>query len=64
MTGVVSWLQDTTGGLLLLAAAGIALLLVLIVRLKLEPFIALLIVGMLTALAAGGRADRLRPEPR
>ena len=53
MTGVVSWLQDTTGGLLLLAAAGIALLLVLIVRLKLEPFIALLIVGVLTALAAG-----------
>ncbi|WP_028850773.1 GntP family permease [Thermocrispum municipale] len=49
----VSWLQDTTGGLLLLAAAGIALLLLFIVRFKLEPFIALLVIGVLTALAAG-----------
>jgi GntP family gluconate:H+ symporter len=49
----MNWLQHSTGGLLLLAAVGIALLLVLIMRYKLEPFIALLVIGLLTALAAG-----------
>jgi GntP family gluconate:H+ symporter len=49
----VNWLQHSTGGLLLLAAVGIALLLVLIIKVKLEPFIALLVIGLLTALAAG-----------
>src|SRR5919198_826692 len=49
----MNWLQHSTGGLLLLAAVGIALLLVLIIRFKLEPFIALLVIGLLTALAAG-----------
>ena len=49
----MNWLQHSTGGLLLLAAVGIALLLVLIMRFKLEPFIALLVIGLLTALAAG-----------
>lgn len=49
----MNWLQHTTGGLLLLAAVGIALLLLLIIRVKLEPFIALLVIGLLTALAAG-----------
>jgi gluconate:H+ symporter, GntP family len=49
----VNWLQHTTGGLLLLAAVGIALLLLLIIKIKLEPFIALLVIGLLTALAAG-----------
>lgn len=49
----MNWLQHTTGGLLLLAAVGIALLLLLIIKVKLEPFITLLIIGLLTALAAG-----------
>jgi GntP family gluconate:H+ symporter len=49
----VDWLQNDTLGLLLLAAASVALLLVLIIKVKLEPFIALLIVGILTALAGG-----------
>jgi GntP family gluconate:H+ symporter len=49
----VNWLQHSTGGLLLLAAVGIALLLLLIIKVKLEPFIALLVIGLLTALAAG-----------
>lgn len=49
----MNWLQHSTGGLLLLAAVGIGLLLVLIMRYKLEPFIALLVIGLLTALVAG-----------
>ncbi len=53
MSGIVDWLQHTTPGLLLLAAAGIALLLLLIIKFRIEPFIALLVVGLLTALAAG-----------
>jgi GntP family gluconate:H+ symporter len=47
------FLQKETGGLLLLAAVGIALLLTLIIWAKVEPFIALLVVGLLTALAQG-----------
>lgn len=47
------WLQHTTPGLLVLAAVGIALLLFLIIRLKTEPFIALLVAGLVVALAAG-----------
>ncbi|MBP2324629.1 GntP family gluconate:H+ symporter [Kibdelosporangium banguiense] len=50
---MVDWLQRSTGGLLLLAAVGIALLLMMIIWWKVEPFIALLIIGVLTALAAG-----------
>ena len=53
MSGVVHWLQHSTPGLLLLAAVGIAVLLLLIIRWKVEPFIALLVIGLLTALAAG-----------
>lgn len=49
----VHWLQHSTPGLLLLAAIAIAVLLVLIMRFGMEPFIALLVVGLLTALAAG-----------
>ncbi|HVV20970.1 MAG TPA: gluconate:H+ symporter [Pseudonocardiaceae bacterium] len=47
------WLQHTTPGLLLLAVVGIALLLFLIIRVKTEPFIALLVAGLVVALAAG-----------
>jgi GntP family gluconate:H+ symporter len=50
---MVDWLQHSTGGLLLLAAVGIALLLTMIIWWKVEPFIALLIIGVGTALAAG-----------
>lgn len=51
--GFVHWLQHTTPGLLILAVVGIALLLYLIIRVKTEPFIALLVAGLVVALAAG-----------
>jgi GntP family gluconate:H+ symporter len=50
---MIHWLQHSTGGLLTLAAASIAVLLAMIIRFKIEPFIALIVVGLLTALAAG-----------
>lgn len=50
---MIHWLQHETGGLLLLCAAAIAVLLLLIIKVKLEPFIALLVSGLLLALAAG-----------
>ncbi|GAA3869363.1 gluconate:H+ symporter [Saccharothrix violaceirubra] len=50
---MIDWLQHSTGGLLTLSGVGIAVLLVLIIRLRVEPFIALLVVGLLVALAAG-----------
>ncbi|MEU4807445.1 gluconate:H+ symporter [Actinosynnema sp. NPDC023587] len=50
---MIDWLQHSTGGLLTLSGLAIALLLVLIIRLRVEPFIALLIVGLTVALAAG-----------
>ncbi|MFF5261844.1 GntP family permease [Actinomadura viridis] len=50
---MVDWLQHETGGLLLLCAAAIAVLLFLIIKVKLEPFISLLVSGLLLALAAG-----------
>lgn len=42
-----------TAGLLLIAAAAVALLLVLIMALRLHAFVALILVSLLTALAAG-----------
>lgn len=50
---VVSWLQETTGGLLTLCAISVAVLLFLIIKVKLEPFIALVLVGLALGLAAG-----------
>ncbi|MFE2753196.1 GntP family permease [Actinosynnema sp. NPDC059335] len=50
---MIDWLQHTTGGLLTLSALSIALLLAMIIKWKVEPFIALLVVGLLVALAAG-----------
>jgi gluconate:H+ symporter, GntP family len=50
---MIDWLQHTTGGLLTLSALSIALLLAMIIRWKVEPFIALLVIGLLVALAAG-----------
>ncbi|MEU7527782.1 gluconate:H+ symporter [Saccharothrix sp. NPDC042600] len=56
---MIDWLQHSTGGLLTLSALSIALLLVLIIRVKVEPFIALLVVGLLVALAAGLPVEQL-----
>jgi GntP family gluconate:H+ symporter len=53
MSGFVNWLQHSTPGLLLLALVGIGILLLMIIKWKVEPFIALLVIGLLTALAAG-----------
>jgi gluconate:H+ symporter, GntP family len=53
MGNFVDWLQNDTAGLLTLAGLSIVVLLVAIIRFKIEPFIVLLIVGILVALAAG-----------
>lgn len=57
---VLNW-DLGTGGLLLLAAASIALLLVLIMAFKIHAFLALMITSLLTAFAAGIPFDRLMP---
>ena len=49
----LDWLQNDTAGLLPLAAVSVALLLIMIMRLRLEPFIALIVTGVLVALVAG-----------
>ncbi|MEC3958710.1 gluconate:H+ symporter [Nocardia sp. CDC153] len=53
MGTTVDWLRTSTPGLLLLCGAAIAVLLIAIIRFKLEPFIALLLTGLGLALAAG-----------
>ncbi|WP_328329482.1 GntP family permease [Kribbella sp. NBC_00382] len=53
MSGVIDWLHHDTAGLLLLCLVAIALLLFLIIKIKLEPFISLLATGLFLALAAG-----------
>ncbi|MGP9781978.1 GntP family permease [Glutamicibacter sp. AOP12-B1-11] len=53
MATFLEWLRHDTLGLLLLAAAGIALLLTLIIKSKIEPFIALVATGVLVALVGG-----------
>jgi GntP family gluconate:H+ symporter len=57
---VLNW-DLGTGGLLLLAAASIALLLVLIMAFKIHAFLALMITSLLTAFAAGIPFDQLMP---
>ncbi|WP_433475044.1 SLC13 family permease [Spirillospora sp. CA-142024] len=47
------------GTLLLIAAAGVALLLVLVLKFKIQPFVALLVVSIGVALAAGVPAGEL-----
>lgn len=49
----VEWFRTSTPGLIILCLAAIAVLLFLIIRVKLEPFIALLVAGLGLALAAG-----------
>ncbi|MDQ4501725.1 gluconate:H+ symporter [Sinomonas sp. ASV322] len=53
MDAFLAWLRHDTAGLLLLAAVGIALLLFLIIKVKVEPFIALVGTGVLVALVGG-----------
>jgi GntP family gluconate:H+ symporter len=53
MSAFVDWLQHDTAGLLTLAAVSVAVLLLMIIKFKLEPFIALIVVSLLVALAAG-----------
>ncbi|WP_434440826.1 GntP family permease [Lentzea sp. E54] len=56
---MIDWLQHSTGGLLTLAVVSIAVLLLLIIRFKVEPFIALIVVALLVALAAGVPTETL-----
>ncbi|MEU7633682.1 gluconate:H+ symporter [Nocardia sp. NPDC049220] len=53
MGATVDWLRTTTPGLLVLCGLAIAVLLLAIIKFKLEPFIALLLTGLGLALAAG-----------
>ena len=59
MNELLDWLRNDTAGLLLLAGAGIALLLFLIIKVKLEPFIALVGTGVLVALVGGISVEAL-----
>ncbi|MFF0030688.1 GntP family permease [Streptomyces avermitilis] len=52
-TGGLLLLMDGTAALLTVAALGIALLLVLIIKVRLQPFVALLAVSIAVGLAAG-----------
>ena len=56
---MIDWLQHSTGGLLTLAVVSIAVLLLLIIKFKVEPFIALIVVALLVALAAGVPTETL-----
>ncbi|MET8757412.1 gluconate:H+ symporter [Lentzea sp. NPDC004782] len=56
---MINWLQHSTGGLLTLAVVSIAVLLLLIIRFKVEPFIALIVVALGVALAAGVPTETL-----
>ncbi|MDT5066505.1 MAG: gluconate:H+ symporter, GntP family [Mycobacterium sp.] len=53
MTSTIDWLRTSTPGLLVLCGFAIAILLIAIIKVKLEPFIALLLTGLGLALAAG-----------
>jgi gluconate:H+ symporter, GntP family len=59
MNEFLNWLRHDTAGLLLLAGAGIALLLFLIIKVKLEPFIALVGTGVIVALVGGISVEAL-----
>lgn len=64
MSSAIDWLQHDTGGLLTLAAVSIAVLLLLIIKVKLEPFIALIIVSVGLALVAGVSVEKLVGSPQ
>ncbi|HVH22618.1 MAG TPA: SLC13 family permease [Pseudonocardia sp.] len=63
MSGFVNWLQHDTAGLLTLAVISVVVLLLLIIKVKLEPFIALIVVGVLLALVAGVPVEKLVGTP-
>lgn len=63
MGGFVNWLQHDTSGLLTLAVLSVVVLLLLIIKVKLEPFIALIVVGLAVALVAGVPMDELVGTP-
>ncbi|MEU3649205.1 gluconate:H+ symporter [Lentzea sp. NPDC034063] len=56
---MINWLQHSTPGLLTLAVVSIAVLLLLIIKFKVEPFIALIVVALLVALLAGVPVEAL-----
>ncbi|MEU7480658.1 gluconate:H+ symporter [Lentzea sp. NPDC042327] len=56
---MIDWLQHSTPGLLTLAVVSIAVLLLLIIKFKVEPFIALIVVALLVALLAGVPVEQL-----
>ncbi|MFJ8960723.1 GntP family permease [Lentzea sp. NPDC102401] len=56
---MINWLQHSTPGLLTLAVVSIAVLLLLIIKFKVEPFIALIVVALLVALLAGVPVETL-----
>ncbi|USX51962.1 GntP family permease [Lentzea sp. HUAS12] len=56
---MIDWLQHSTPGLLTLAVVSIAVLLLLIIKFKVEPFIALIVVALLVALLAGVPVETL-----
>ncbi|MGS2810271.1 GntP family permease [Nocardia sp. MW-W600-9] len=63
MGATVDWLRTTTPGLLVLCGLAIAVLLIAIIKVKLEPFVALLLTGLLLALAAGLPVSQLVGTP-
>ncbi len=63
MNEFLDWLRHDTAGLLLLAGSGIALLLFLIIKVKIEPFIALVATSVLVALVGGVSIEALVGSP-
>ncbi|WP_278265873.1 gluconate:H+ symporter [Nocardia sp. AG03] len=63
MGATVDWLRTTTPGLLVLCGLAIAVLLFAIIKIKLEPFVALLLTGLLLALAAGLPVEQIVGTP-
>ncbi|RDI65630.1 GntP family permease [Nocardia pseudobrasiliensis] len=59
MGSAVDWLRHETPGLLVLCGLAVAVLLVAIIRFKLEPFVALLLTGLALALAAGLPVEKI-----
>jgi len=58
-----TWLHHDTAGLLTLATVSVAVLLLLIIKFKVEPFIALIVVSVLVALAGGVSINDLVGTP-
>ncbi|HEX4247092.1 MAG TPA: SLC13 family permease [Pseudonocardia sp.] len=59
----VTWLHHSTPGLLTLAVLSVAVLLLMIIKFKVEPFIALIVVSVLVALAGGVSVSDLVGNP-